>query len=265
MAEGWRKLRVGYRCGRALGSLVLVLMLSVPWRLAGRWRTSRRAIENAAWDILLRGFGIRVRCHGDRRLAPGTLVLANHLSWVDIAVLARVADVGFVAKADVAGWPLLGVLAQRHGSVFVDRHRRAGVVEARGELVVRLASGRSLILFAEGTTSTGEGVMPFHASMVPDATADRGMICPVTLACRDPRQRALVAWVGDDALLPHALALAAAGGATIDVDFGKPLGGGDRKQVVREAQARIALRLADLLGGGAAPTEDQAATLKRAA
>jgi 1-acyl-sn-glycerol-3-phosphate acyltransferase len=108
-------------------------------------------------------------------------------------------------------------------------------------------------------------VLPFHASMVPDATADRGMICPVTLACRDPRQRALVAWVGDDALLPHALALAAAGGATIDVDFGKPLGGGDRKQVVREAQARIALRLADLLGGGAAPTEDQAATLKRAA
>lgn len=130
---------------------------------------------------------------------------------------------------------------------------------------MRLTSGRSLVLFAEGTTSTGEGVMPFHASMVPDATADRGMICPVTLACRDPRQRALVAWVGDDALLPHALALAAAGGATIDVDFGKLLGGGDRKQVVREAQARIALRLADLLGGGAAPTEDQAATLKRAA
>jgi 1-acyl-sn-glycerol-3-phosphate acyltransferase len=146
MAEGWRKLRVGYRCGRALASLVLVLMLSVPWRLAGRWRSSRRAIENAAWDILLRGFGIRVRCHGDRRLAPGTLVLADHLSWVDIAVLARVADVGFVAKADVAGWPLLGVLAQRHGSVFVDRHRRAGVVEAGRELVVRLASGRSLVL-----------------------------------------------------------------------------------------------------------------------
>ena len=65
MAGGWRKLRVGYRYGRALASLVLVLMLSVPWRLAGRWRTSCRAIENAAWDILLRGFGIRVRCHGD--------------------------------------------------------------------------------------------------------------------------------------------------------------------------------------------------------
>ncbi|KAJ8138544.1 hypothetical protein OY671_008242, partial [Metschnikowia pulcherrima] len=61
MAEGWRKLRAGYRCGRALGSLVLVLMSSVPWRSSGRWRTSRRAIENAAWDISSRGFGIRVR------------------------------------------------------------------------------------------------------------------------------------------------------------------------------------------------------------
>jgi 1-acyl-sn-glycerol-3-phosphate acyltransferase len=126
-------------------------------------------------------------------------------------------------------------------------------------------AGAGLVLFAEGTTGEGDGVLPFHSGLfVTGARWPRFQ--PVTLAYAradggvlSPQERRRVAWIGDDALLPHAMALAASGGATVDVWFEASFSAQNRKQAAEESRRLIVDRLAQ------AQAQAQAATLKRAA
>lgn len=251
------------RQARAAGALVLVLLLALPWA-AARPAALRRIIAVAAWAILLRGFGLRVRCHGPRP-PHGALIVANHVSWADIAALARLCDAGFIAKSEVAGWPVIGALARRLGCLFIQRESRMAVQPMLAEMSGR-SRGPGLILFPEGTTGDGTALLPFRSSLFAVAGKRRQAVYPVTLAYRRRDGGALcpaglrrIAWLGEDELLPHALALAAAGGALIDIWFEAPVPPGPRKQVAGATRAAIAARL------DAIAAADQAATLKRAA
>ena len=93
------------------------------------------------------------------------LLVANHTSWLDIPVLSAVAPVSFVAKKEVGGWPFVSSLARLQRSVFVDRARRTAVGETAGEILARLAQGDTIVLFAEGTSSDGNRVLPFMTSL----------------------------------------------------------------------------------------------------
>lgn len=248
------------RLARAILALTALLAMAVLWLcVPARSRLSRR-IAKAAWRILLAGFGIRIRCHGTPADPGNALIVANHISWTDIAVLGRLIDAGFVAKTEVAGWPLIGPLARRYGCLFVARESRVAAHRAAAEMnAYRAESG--LVLFAEGTTGEGDGVLPFHSGLFA-AGARWPRVQPVTLAYAradgdvlSPRERRRVAWIGDDALLPHAMVLAASGGITVDVWFEESFAAQNRKQAAEESRRLIADRLA----------QAQAATLKRAA
>lgn len=255
------------RQARALGSLVLVLALAVPWLCIPAGSRSSRALVVLGWSILLWGFGIRIRCRGRPSAAGGTLFMANHVSWADIAVLARLLDAGFVAKAEIGRWPVIGPLARGYGCLFVDRGTRADVRHQAYALDNHLAALRSVILFPEGTTSDGTGVRPFRSSLLAAAgQSDWPCVQPVTIRYRrrggrplTPAQRRRVAWLDEDELLPHAFALAGHGGVLAEVIYEQPVTASDRKALASLCRERIAARLAE------PETARQAATLKRAA
>lgn len=241
-----------FRVLRAAMALGAVLVLALPWRI---WPAS--GLARLGWALLLRGFDVRLRVHGVPAQA-GTLLLVNHVSWIDIAVLARLVDAGFVAKAEVGHWPVIGGLARRWGCLFVDRTQRRMLGGKAAAIERHLASGRSLVLFPEGTTGAGEDVLPFRSSLLGGGGDLLLRVQPVTLAYCCAADRARAAWLGDAALLPHALELARGGGVTIDVWFEEPFIGMDRKAVAACAEAAVARRLAAVL-------DVQAATLNRAA
>lgn len=151
--------------------LFTLLLMPVQWVAL---RTSPRlavALPLFYHRICLRILGMRVERHGEGNGRHPTLFVVNHCSYLDIAVLGSLIGGSFVAKAEVAGWPLFGWLAKLQRTVFVDRQRRAGVSGQRDEIANRLEAGDDLILFPEGTSSDGNRILPFKTALF--AVAER--------------------------------------------------------------------------------------------
>ena len=244
--------KVGLRWRAGLG-LALFLAIGGVWLLMPRGWRGRRRFALLCWRVLLRGFGIRVVVHGKPLPEAGTLFIANHISWSDIPVLGLVLEAGFVAKGDIKGWPIIGRLTEAYGCLFVERERRGKAGDQAAALASQLEADRGIILFPEGTTGLGEGVLPFRSSLlalVPGVVDGTARVQPVTLRYRRADGSALsaaeqraVAWIGDDELLPHARALSRMGGLVAEVWFEAPVTGGDRKVLAKACEAAVAARL----------------------
>lgn len=233
--------------------VTLFLVLALPWlAMPNGWRV-RRGLAVAAWRILLRSFGISVQVHGTPMPASGTLYVANHISWTDIPVLGLVTRAAFVAKDDIRGWPVIGRLTAEYGCVFVERERRGKAGAQAAELASHLEAERGLVLFPEGTTGLGDGVLPFRSSLfalVPGVGEGTARVQPITLRYAhgdgrafDAQEQRQMAWIGDDELLPHALHLAGMGRIRAEVWFETPIEAGDRKALARACEAAVVARL----------------------
>lgn len=197
--------------------------------------------------------GFRIRTRGKRSQDGPVLFLCNHLSYLDIPVLGSILPGSFVAKSEVSGWPVFGVMAKLQDTIFIRRERGAAA-EGMREISARLAKGDNLILFPEGTSGDGRAVLPFKSSLLKAAemSGPEGrpvQVQPVTIAMthvdRIPAGRALkpfYAWYGDMTLAPHLIAMAGLGVITLRVTFHAPLTleeAGGRKALAREAEARV--------------------------
>jgi 1-acyl-sn-glycerol-3-phosphate acyltransferase len=211
--------------------------------------------------------GIRVHEIGRRMHEHPLLIVANHSSWLDISVITTVAPVVFVAKKEVAGWPVIGLLAKLQRTVFVDRTRRHKTADVNAEIASRLAQGDPVVLFGEGTSSDGNRVLPFRSALIGsarDALAEaehtgRVWIQPLSLAythlhgmplSRHARPR--VAWYGKMSMAPHLAGLARCGGVDVTVMWGEPVAfdeQSDRKQVARALEAQVRRRVVRTLRG----------------
>lgn len=208
----------------------------------------------------LRALGVRVVTTGAPVETRPLLVTANHVSWLDISVVASLLPVSFVAKSEVASWPLFGLFAKLQRCVFVDRNRRSKTGRTAAEIADRLAAGDLMVLFPEGTSSPGGDVLPFRSALIGAARAaidaDGGApvsIQPMTIAytrlagmpigrCDRPR----VGWYGDMELLAHLWGVATAGGVDVTVAWGEPALFGaetDRKALARDLETRVRRRL----------------------
>lgn len=163
--------------------------------------------------LLARALGIRTIVRGAPARGHGVLFVANHLSWADIPVLGSRLLAHFVAKSEVAAMGPVGWLADLQRTIYVERDRRLATPDQRNAIAERLSAGGNVILFAEGTTGDGVGVLPFKSSLfsVAEGVEDL-LIQPVSLAYTRlnglPMRRAMlphVAWTGDVTLAPHAL------------------------------------------------------------
>src|SRR6476659_3994077 len=158
--------------------LLLITPLSAGWMLGGE-RLDHRLIR--AWSVgLLRVFGFRLR-RVWTPLAGATLFVANHVSWVDIVALHSQRMMGFVAKREIAAWPLVGFLATRGETIYHERGSSESMGGVLHEMLARLRAGRSVGVFPEGRTRDGHAIGPFHARIFLAAVAAGVRVQPVAL------------------------------------------------------------------------------------
>ncbi len=248
-----------------LVNVVLMTAYAVSVGPARRWR---RPLQATWCRTLCRTAGLRLKVSGVPRNEGPTLFVSNHCSYLDIPVVAREADATFVAKSEVARWPLFGQAARLTGTVFIQRV--GAEAKAQGQqLLARLGRGENLMLFAEGTSTDGEGVAPFKSSLfgiaerVPPEVDLRIQPVSITYAraldgtpLTGPR-RELYCWYGDATMLPHLWRMLSLEGAEVEVRFLEPVApdGLDRKALARRTQAAVAGSVAavnaELAGEGA--------------
>lgn len=198
----------------ALRTLGAVAMFMPRWYARRPGSPAARRIETGYFRWIVRGAGVRVERRGTPAPGAGTLYVANHISWVDIPLLASLIDADFVSKTDVARWPLVGPLARRFGTLFVTRERRGGTAAQAEAIARRLQGGQGIILFPEGTTAGGLRLLPFRTSLFA-AAASAARVQPVAIsyAAPDggpmaPDHLADVAWERKESVVANAVAIA---------------------------------------------------------
>ena len=157
---------------------ILALTLTAGMQVGGE-RLDHRLIR--AWSVgLMRVFGFRVHRTGTP-LAGATLFVANHVSWTDIVLLHSQRVMGFVAKREIARWPVVGWMARRAETIFHERGSTESLGGVLDEMLVRLRSGHSVGVFPEGRTRDGRQVGPFHARIFLAAVESGAPVQPVAL------------------------------------------------------------------------------------
>lgn len=261
---------------RLSGFLALTLPLMPVQALLVRARSKSAAtFPNWYHRKVCRLLGIRLHIQGAVATGQPVLLIANHTGWLDIPVISAVAPVSFIAKSEVRRWPLVSQLAHLQRSVFVDRQRRSSVGRTANEILTRLAAGDNIVLFAEGTSSDGNRVLPFKSSLFaaakPTAGVEalpsdtpRAVVQTLAVAYTHlhgvPMSRAerarIIGWYGDMELASHGWALLQAGPLDVHITIGapRPLDDfTDRKHLARQSELEVRNLLIAMLRRGGHP------------
>jgi 1-acyl-sn-glycerol-3-phosphate acyltransferase len=149
--------------------------------LVGRARRTELIRRWSAGVLAILNVRLSVRGEVPDVSAAGVMFVANHISWLDIYLLDAVCPVRFVAKAEVRAWPVIGWLAVKIGTLFIERTRRHDTARAGREVVDALRQGDCVAVFPEGTTSNGTMLRPFHASLLQSAIDGGARLWPVAI------------------------------------------------------------------------------------
>ena len=143
---------------------------------------ARRLRFRARWSArLLRALGIRLEAELTHA-APGVLLVANHISWLDILVINAVLPAAFVSKEEIRRWPIIGPLAARNDTVFLRRGSRGHARIINAEIAELLAQGKHVAVFPEGTTTDGRSLLHFHAALLQPALAAGRPVLPLAIS-----------------------------------------------------------------------------------
>ncbi len=258
-----RSLRIG---GRAAG-LIGVSLALLPVHLAGLAATVARPRARGRWQgrmlrvwsrAFLRVLNVRVAWRGPVPEAP-FLIAANHLSYLDILVFASRISTTFVAKAEIAGWPVLGPLVSSFGTLYVERQKKSDLPALLSRVEAARLAGRGVIFFPEGTSSPGAGVLPFRSPLLALPASSGHPVHAAAISYRtapgEPPAHLSVCWWGDMALGPHLLPLIGLSKIEATVAVAQePLVDADRKSLA------VALREAVLAEFSPSAPEDFAVT-----
>ena len=252
---------------RLLGYFMLIV-IAAPFQICALTFKSPLQRKIPVWfhRICLRVLNIELHLSGAGFISGPGLIVSNHMSYLDIPVLGAVIPGCFVAKSEVAGWPLFGFLARLQRTVFV-RRQRSQAGKQRDQIGQRLQDGELLILFPEGTSSDGHQVLAFKSALF--AVADQDIngaplkIQPVSIACTrlngapmQGAERDFYAWYGDMDLAPHLWQFLGLGKVTVEVVVHQPLQqAGTRKQLSQAARAAVAAGHAKAIGGAIGKAE----------
>ncbi|MGQ0685088.1 lysophospholipid acyltransferase family protein [Bradyrhizobium sp.] len=246
-----------------LAALAVTYLFAVPFQWFARrydWTLQHR-VQTGFCRMMLAIIGIRVRSHRQLTGASPRFVVANHVSWTDILALASLYPLVFLAKKEVASWPVLGFLARLQGTVFVDRGNRRGIPQVNAALSEVLRAGRDVVVFAEGTSSDGASILKFnaaHFAMLCDLQSSEVpppfILAPVGIAYTETDQAkpADIGWYGDMTFVPHLWSLMKRDDVVCHIAFGPPVetAGRDRKALAAAAETSVralvqATRLSD--------------------
>lgn len=259
-----RGLRAAWRLVRMLLHLfhgIAVMALRFPsLDAAGRQQRIRW------WSAkLVRVAGLQLMVSGTPR--PGaTLLLANHVSWLDIAAVHAVApQARFVSKADVLAWPLLGWLIQGAGTLFIERERKRDALRVLHQVAEALKAGDTVAVFPEGTTGDGANLLPFHANLMQAAISTGTPVQGVALRYSDPAHRFSPAaqFLGETTLLQSVWRMLLAPGLRVHVQLLQPQGArhADRRALAEHLRSQIHAQLHDT-AAPQSPGHEQTADMK---
>jgi 1-acyl-sn-glycerol-3-phosphate acyltransferase len=203
---------------------------SLRQRVAWLQRTARR---HARW------MGLVVRVHGP--VPNSGLIVANHVSYLDILGLSMAASAAFVAKKQIERWPHFGGYARAGGTIFVERERRGAVATVAEQMRGHLDQGVPVVLFPEGTSTDGTGVLPFRTSLFEPVIALDAPLTACGLRYSATGDVATeVAYWGDLTLLPHMFGLLGKRHVYVDLYFGpSSIRSGDRKTIAKVLHAEV--------------------------
>lgn len=233
------KLRPATRLVRSLGRVAEGL-LTIERRFPALDAAGRSA-EIGRWSrALLRDFGLEVAVDGQPPAPGPLLLLANHVSWLDIPVLhAVVPQARFISKAEIHGWPLLGRLVAGAGTLFIERERKRDALRVVHHVAGQLQAGSTVAFFPEGTTGPGPLLGPFHANLLEAAIATGTPLQFALIRYVEPGQAfsPRAAYVGDTTLLGSAWAVAGARGLRAQVRLLAPVAPeGSRRDLAQRLQ-----------------------------
>ena len=213
-------------------------------------------------------FGIQIETTGQMSEIHPTLFVSNHVSYLDIFVFGAVIEGSFVAKSDIANWPIAGWLAKMQRTIFVEREQRSKVGAQRTRVQERFESGGNVILFPEGTSYDGARVLTFKSALFSVAqnqvNGHAVTVQPVSIAYTEMdglpltrAQRPLVAWYGDMALLPHIWSFLKAQRTKVEIQFHEPVSMDDyanRRAMASACHQMVSAGVTAMVTGRTAPT-----------
>ena len=228
----------------ALQVAVLFRLGGDPWRQRLKQTWSRQLL----WLL-----GVRVESgDGDLgHLEPGLLV-GNHVSFIDIFVINALLPSAFVAKSEVAQWPLIGWLSRHSGNVFIERGSRKAAHRTHQHMLQMLGAGQRLAIFPEGTSTAGDTLLPFHAAMFQSAIDAAVPVHALALSyhCADGNRSTAPAYIADISLMECLMNVLQSGGlaarVTLAASFPPPLA--DRRHLAHSAHQAVAAALASASG-----------------
>lgn len=192
---------------------------------------------------LLRVLGIGLIVDGQPPHTGAVLVVANHISWLDIMAINAVRPARFISKIEVRRWPVIGWLVTLAGTLYIERASRRDAVRVVHSMAAALAQGDALAVFPEGTTSDGAGVLPFHGNLLQAAVSTATPIQPIALRYSDPQHAVspAVAYIGDTNLMQSLWMVVSARGLTVHVRVLDAQGArhADRRALAAHLQAQI--------------------------
>ena len=236
-------LRVGWRLVRVLGLALhgwLTVMFQFP-RMSG----PRREAAVQAWaQRMLEELGVGLEVRGVTPTAGPMLLVANHISWLDIVVLHAGHHCRFVSKSDVAHWPLIGRLATGAGTMYIERESRRDAMRIVHHMTAGLREGDILAVFPEGTTSDGVTLLPFHGNLIQAAVSAHAPVQPVALRFADAAtglNSLTPCYIGDDSLLGSVWRTVSGPRLTAIVSYGEPqlCEGRDRRTWARDLRESV--------------------------
>jgi 1-acyl-sn-glycerol-3-phosphate acyltransferase len=210
----------------------------------------QRQLRTQVWSLgMLQRIGIELVVKGNPALNGPLLLVANHMSWLDITALHAARFCRFVSKADIKQWPFIGTLAAGIGTLFITRESRRDAMRVVHSMTASLAAGDVLGIFPEGTTTDGSGVLPFHANLFQAAIVANAPIQPVALQFINTAtgQRSTApCYVGDDTLPESVWRTLTAPNIAVVITFGEPqmAQGRDRRAWAQDLQQEVESLLA---------------------
>ena len=234
-------------CGKLMRALLHILsgfftILLVFPRLSQEQREQR----TQAWSLaMLDRLRIKVIVEGQPAVSGPVMLVANHMSWLDITALHAARFCRFVSKADIKKWPFIGLLASGIGTLFIERESRRDAMRVVHHMTTSLQAGDVLGVFPEGTTTDGTALLPFHANLFQAAIAANAPIQPVALQFIDITtglRSTAPCYVGDDTLAQSVWKTLTTPNLAVVITFGQPqwAEGRDRRALARAMQQAVA-------------------------
>jgi 1-acyl-sn-glycerol-3-phosphate acyltransferase len=216
-----------------------IVFPAISYGFAKKAKHYRDAIKMRWLHWFSRILGCRINLEG---VIPeqGTMLVCNHISWIDIIVVGRFLPAYFVAKSDILSWPVIGFLAQQAGTIFIRRGDKKHIHATSEKMLWLLKQNSNIIVFPEGTTTCGDEVLHFHASLFQPAVITKAWVQPVAISYQYVA-KSQAPFVGDDEFIPHLFKMLSLDGIDVTIKFLKPISASGKSRVAISDEARQAI------------------------